>query len=144
MTFPRLPRDDQGWRVPQPHTLSWRIYRWTKAGWSVARIARAVNRTQNVVAVIQHRFRNPDKDNQRRRYYLIRERENEIELLKKAKTPARQAPALAHQPRRGDPVLAQEHGEAPPLQAVQQDYARVLSPSAEAVQGGAEGSKVHQ
>jgi hypothetical protein len=78
MTFPLQPRDEQGWRIPRKHTLSWRIYRWTKAGWSVPRIARAVNRTDNVVSVIQCRFRNPDRDNQHRRRYASREREAEI------------------------------------------------------------------
>jgi hypothetical protein len=144
MTGPQLPRDEQGWRIPRKHTLSWYIYRLAKKGWGPTKIARATGVTYNSVAVLLWKIRHPDHANMHSRMRGTWEGENEVELLKKAKTPARQAPAMAHQPRRGDPVLAQEHGEAPPLQAVQQDYARVLSPSAEAVQGGAEGSKVHQ
>lgn len=46
---PRRPRDENGWRIPKPNTLSWQIYVLTQRGMGVRPIARMFRRSRGTI-----------------------------------------------------------------------------------------------
>jgi hypothetical protein len=58
------PRDEQGWRVPRPGTVSANIYALAKMGLSTSEIARALGRARNNVGVHLFKIKRPERGNQ--------------------------------------------------------------------------------
>lgn len=58
------PRDEQGWRVPRPGTISANIYALAKKGLSTREIAKELGRERNYVGVHLFKIKRPEKSNQ--------------------------------------------------------------------------------
>jgi IS30 family transposase len=57
------PRDEQGWRVPRPGTVSANIYALAKKGLSATQIAKQLGRARNTVAVHLFKIKRPERAN---------------------------------------------------------------------------------
>jgi hypothetical protein len=53
-------RDDKGWRIPRPGTVSRAVYDQITGGATPLQASRALNINVGMVRVLAHRFRNPD------------------------------------------------------------------------------------
>jgi hypothetical protein len=58
------PRDEQGWRVPRPNTISASIYALAKEGMGAAKIAHKLGRKVNNVRVHLFKIRHPERANE--------------------------------------------------------------------------------
>ena len=55
------PRDNEGWRVPRPGTISAKIYACAKKGMRTIEIARALGRKRSTVSVHLFKIRHPER-----------------------------------------------------------------------------------
>jgi hypothetical protein len=58
------PRDEQGWRVPRPGTISANIYALAKKGLSTGEIAKELGRERNNVEAHLFKIKRPERRNQ--------------------------------------------------------------------------------
>jgi hypothetical protein len=68
------PRDKDGWRVPRGG-LSREIYRMAKAGKKRREIVKALGVNSNMVGVLLHNMKHPDRANARGRAFTARQAE---------------------------------------------------------------------
>ena len=59
------PRDENGWRIPRPDTLSDAIYNLARQGKKSREIAKILGKRPNIVAVLLWKIRNPEDSNER-------------------------------------------------------------------------------
>jgi DNA-binding CsgD family transcriptional regulator len=64
MAGSKRPRDEDGWRMPRPGTISAQIYALAKQGLNSSQIAATLGRQRGTVSVHLFKIRNPERSNQ--------------------------------------------------------------------------------